>query len=67
MDLFRQSHRQYVEALSGRLRRWLRRQSRRLDSKWAEAAQVLLRLDLDPSRLILAPLYAPVRRGQPPL
>lgn len=43
MALFRVSHSQYVKTLSERLQRWLRRQSRRLDSKWAEAAQGLPR------------------------
>lgn len=66
MALFRVSHSQYVQTLSERLQRWLRRQSRRLNPKWAEAAQVLLRLNLDPARPIFAPLYAPIPRGQLP-
>lgn len=66
MALFRVSHSQYVQTLSERLQRWLRRQSRRLDPQWAEAAQVLLRLNLDQARPIFAPLYAPIPRGKPP-
>lgn len=59
-------HRQYTTKLSQKLQGWLRHQSRRLPEPWHEAALVLLRLDLDPARSLLRPLYAPGPRGRPP-
>jgi hypothetical protein len=52
--------------LSKKLQRWLRRQSRPLPETWQEAALVLLRLNLDPARPLLQPLYTPGPRGRPP-
>lgn len=60
------SHTQYTTHLSATLQRWLRRQSRHLPETWRDAALVLLRLNLDPARPLLAPLYAPGPRGRPP-
>jgi len=60
------SHAQYTTHLSEKLQRWLRRQSRHLPETWRDAALVLLRLNLDPARPLLQPLYAPGPRGRPP-
>jgi hypothetical protein len=60
------SHTQYSTHLSETLQRWLRRQSRPLPQSWRDAALVLLRLNLDPARPLLQPLYAPGPRGRPP-
>lgn len=60
------SHTQYTTMLAEKLQRWLRRQSRRLPETWRDAALVLLRLNLDPARSLLQPLYAPGPRGRPP-
>jgi Transposase domain (DUF772)/Transposase DDE domain len=60
------THTQYATQLAAELRGWLRRHSRRLPAAWREAALVLLRLNLDPARPLLQPLYAPGPRGRPP-
>jgi hypothetical protein len=60
------SHTQYTTLLSEKLQRWLRRRSRPLLETWRAAALVLLRLNLDPARPLLQPLYAPGPRGRPP-
>jgi hypothetical protein len=60
------SHAQYTTMLAATLQRWLRRQSRPLPEPWRDAALVLVRLNLDPARPLLAPLYAPGPRGRPP-
>src|SRR5215472_1431714 len=59
------THAQYAGTLAAKLRGWLRRQSRRLPEAWREAALVLLRLNLNPARPLLEPLYAPGPRGRP--
>ena len=51
-------HRLYQKSLSERLAKWEKRQSRRLDPSWLEAALLLLRLDLDPLKPDLEKLYA---------
>jgi hypothetical protein len=58
------SHTQYSRTLSQQLQG--RRQSRRRPVPWHEAALVLLRLALDPARLMLRTLYAAYPRGRPP-
>jgi hypothetical protein len=60
------SHQQYAENLCNNLTRWLRRKSRRLSQEWLEAALILIRLNLEPARLILESLYSPDPRGCPP-
>jgi hypothetical protein len=60
------SHAQYRTRLTAKLQGWLRRKARRLPAAWHEATLVLLRLDLDPARPLLRPLYAPGPRGRPP-
>jgi len=60
------SHAQYTTALIQKFQGWLRRQFRRLPDTWREAALVLLRLNLDPARPLLAACYAPGPRGRPP-
>lgn len=60
------SHAQYTTLLAAKLQRWLRRQARQLPDAWRDAALVLLRLNLDPARPLLEPLYAPGPRGRPP-
>jgi hypothetical protein len=60
------THAQYTTTLAEQLHRWLRRRSRCLPARWREAALVLLRLNLDPARPLLQPLYAPGPRGRPP-
>jgi hypothetical protein len=67
MRTYRQvSHRQYAENLCNNLTKWLRRKSRRLSQEWLEAALILIRLNLEPARLILESLYSPDPRGCPP-
>ena len=61
------NHETYQLRLSNNLRRWLKRHSRRLDPLWLEAALILLPLDLDPIRPMLAPLYSSSPRGRPPI
>jgi hypothetical protein len=61
------AHAQCTTTLTAQLYRWLRRQSRRLPERWREAALLLLRLNLDPARPLLQPLYASGPRGALPM
>jgi len=60
------NHQQYAERLGDKLIKWLRRKSRRLSEQLAEAALILIGLDLEPARTILEPLYSPNPRGRKP-
>lgn len=60
------SHQQYAEDMCHNLTRWLRRKSRRLSQEWLEAGLVLMRLNLEPARLMLESMYSSDTRGCPP-
>lgn len=59
-------HEEYAETLCSRLTRWLKRKSRALEENRLQAALVLLRINLDPVRSLLASLYCPDPRGRKP-
>ncbi len=59
------SHQQYAEDLHSNLIRQLMRKSRRLSQQWLDAALILMRLNLEPARLILESLYPPISRASP--
>ncbi|MFQ6043968.1 MAG: transposase, partial [Candidatus Poribacteria bacterium] len=60
------NHKQYFTELRDNLTRWLKRKSRRISKDLVEAALILMGLDLQPARNILAPLYSKNPRGRKP-